>query len=149
MPDESPRCARSPPDSGRLAGMNARAKIATGLLVAVGLLNLAPGILALDPSRATTLYGIALEGDTLLVLMRHRAVLLAILGALLLTAAFVPRVRAVAIAAALASKIAFLLLYATAAQATPELARVALLDAIAVAVLLLAAWLARGGAAQT
>src|SRR5690606_6955912 len=61
-------------------------KIGTALFVAVGLLNLAPGLVALLPSRLDT-YGVVAADATSTLLLRHRAVMLALLGAALLAAA--------------------------------------------------------------
>ena len=69
---------------------NARETLAMLLFLAVAAVNLVPGGVAFAPERAVDLYGIApLEGDALLLLMRHRALLLAIVGVLLAVAAFV------------------------------------------------------------
>lgn len=110
--------------------------LATALLLAVGAINLLPGVVAIEPGATMRLYGIALAGDDLVMLMRHRAVLLAVVGALLVLAAFRPSLRLTAIAVALASKSAFLLLYALAPALQPAIARVALIDAVAIAALL-------------
>ncbi len=126
--------------------MSLRARVATVLLVVVGLINVLPGVVLFDPARSATLYGIALEGETLLVLMRHRALLLALLGAGLIAAAFRPAWRAPAIVAAVASKLVFIGLYANAAAPTAELGRVAAMDVLALALLAVAAWAGRHAA---
>ena len=57
-------------------------------LLLVAALNLVPGVVALRPKRTEDLYGIAMDGSALALAMRHRAVLLALVGLLLGIAAF-------------------------------------------------------------
>jgi hypothetical protein len=57
---------------------------ATTLLVLVGLVNLMPAVGILGSARLEALYGLPLAGDDLLLLMRHRAALFGVLGALLM-----------------------------------------------------------------
>ena len=115
-----------------------RNRVVATLLFAVGLLYVLPGALAFDPGASLRLYGIALAGEELIVLMRHRAVLLALVGGLLLVAAFRPSLRGTAIAVALVSKLSFVLLFLLAPVLHPALTRVAAADAVSI-VLLLAA----------
>ena len=58
------------------------------LLLLVAALNLVPGVVALRPERTEALYGIAIDGPALALAMRHRAVLLTLVGVLLGVAAF-------------------------------------------------------------
>ena len=55
-------------------------KVATGLLVLVGIIHLLPvaGVLGVD--RLAALYGIALSEPNIEILMRHRAILFGLLG---------------------------------------------------------------------
>jgi hypothetical protein len=127
----------------------AGAIVATVLIAAVGVINLLPGIVAFDPARTQSLYGIALDGDSLVLLMRHRAVLLAIVGALLLFAAWRPAWRPVAIGVALASKLSFVAIYLVSPPVTTAIARVAMIDAVAIILLVVALPLDRNAAART
>lgn len=71
-------------------------RVATTLLLLVGAVNLLPGFVAVAPSRITTAYGVSVDGADsadLTVLLRHRAVLLALVGLSLICAAFVPSLR--------------------------------------------------------
>jgi len=61
--------------------------ISKALLILVAALNLVPGVVAMRPQRTKELYGIALDGPALALAMRHRAVLLALVGVLLGVAA--------------------------------------------------------------
>lgn len=123
--------------------------VATVLIAAVGVVNLLPGIVAFDPARTQALYGVALDGDSLTMLMRHRAVLLAIVGALLLLAAWRPAWRHVAIGVAFASKLSFLAIYLASPPVTTAIARVAMIDAVAIMLLVIALLLDRNAAART
>lgn len=112
-------------------------KIGTALFVAVGLLNLAPGLVALLPSRLDT-YGVVAADATSTLLLRHRAVLLALLGAALLAAAVVPNLRMPVLAGAAIGKVSFILLVFTGSGVHPNLTPVALADAGALVALAVA-----------
>lgn len=118
-------------------------RLLTALLIIVGAVNLLPGFVALAPSQITTAYGVTI-GDgagsaDLTVLLRHRAVLLAIVGIGLLCAAFIPSLRVPAMAAGGISMGTFLFF----AYATPALnsatMRVARIDIAAIVLLAAAA----------
>ena len=115
-----------------------RNRLVAALLFAVGIIYVLPGALAFDPGASMRLYGIALAGEELILLMRHRAVLLALVGGLLVFAAFRPFLRRTAIAVALVSKLSFELLFLLAPDLDPAITRVAASDAVSI-VLLLAA----------
>ena len=123
---------------------NARETLAMLLFLAVAAVNLAPGGVAFAPGRAVDLYGIApLEGDALLLLMRHRALLLAIVGVLLAVAAFVRSWRTPATVVGLLSMRSFVALYFVLPTESSKMADVALIDAMAMASLLTTFWLGR------
>lgn len=63
-------------------------KIVSILLIIVGIINILPIMVFFDASKALKLYGFSLEGESLTALMRHRGVLLSLVGIALLTAAF-------------------------------------------------------------
>lgn len=111
-------------------------KIATIILVLVGLINIAPIIVFFSPSQAQKLYGITLEGETLSVLMRHRGVLLSIVGIALIVAAFKTEYRMLAIVLAFVSKIAFIFLVWATTNYAAELNKVAWIDVGAMVALL-------------
>lgn len=101
------------------------------VLIAVGILNLLPGVVALAPDRVQVLYGITIDGSTLAVLLRHRAVLLALVGMALIWGAVSPKVRIPALIAALISKLTFLALWWATPDTGAPLARVAFVDVVA------------------
>jgi hypothetical protein len=108
------------------------------VLLVVGVVQLLPGIVAFAPALSKVFYGVALADDTAALLLRHRAVLLALVGLLLFAGAASAPLRVPAIAAALLSKLAYLGLYAATAAPAPEVGRVAKVDLVT-ALLLIAA----------
>ncbi len=77
------------------------------ILVAVGLMNLYPIIGVLSADALTNLYGVTILDNDLLILMRHRAVMLGIIGVFMVIAAFRPNLQATAIIIGLTSMMAF------------------------------------------
>lgn len=82
--------------------------IVSTLLVAIGAIHLIPAVGVFSPSRLRQLYGIAPDAPTLLLLLQHRALLFALLGAFLVLAAFRPSLQPLAFIAALVSMAGFL-----------------------------------------
>ncbi len=111
----------------------------TAALLAVALIHLAPITGVLGGARLAALYGHAPDDATTLLLLRHRAVLFGVLGALLALGAFVRALQPVAIAAGTISVFSFLLLAATTSRAEPAIARIVRADWLALACLALAA----------
>jgi hypothetical protein len=110
----------------------------TALFLAAALINLAPVFGALGGERLSALYGVEIAGRELAILMRHRALLFGIVGALLAAAALRPELRAAALLAGLASMLGFLAIARLEGGATGALARVAAADLIGCAALALA-----------
>lgn len=107
--------------------------------VAVGALHLLPSAVTLLPSRLAAAYGIDIDGPDLALLLRHRAVLLGLVGAALVAAAFVPPLRIAALVAGAVSVTTFLVLHMTTPGTNAATMRVAQLDVGALIVLLLLA----------
>lgn len=112
--------------------------IVASLFILVGLINFAPVAGVLGAPYLEEMYGISGLADDVLMLMRHRAVLLAVVGCLLLTAAAQPQLRIVAAAAGFASMISFLGLYLSGTPTSLELAGVFRIDVVAVLLLAVA-----------
>ncbi len=112
-------------------------KIIAGLLVMVGLINLLPLIVFFDVTRTVKLYGVPIEGESLTILMRHRGVLLSLVGITLIAAAFKSDYRMLAIALAFISKVTFVFLTFSSANYSPEVKQVALIDVGSIFLLLL------------
>ncbi|MBU6287205.1 MAG: phosphopantetheine adenylyltransferase [Chloroflexi bacterium] len=111
--------------------------LSTTLLLLVAALNLVPGVVALRPKRTVALYGIAIDGPALALAMRHRAVLLTLVGVLLGVAAFDESWLRPALLVAFVSKGAFLTLFAITGHHGAPMRRVAIADVAALAVLAL------------
>lgn len=109
----------------------------SGLLILVGLINLVPAVGVIAPMRLGALYGIAPETPDLLLLLRHRALLFALLGGFIVLAAFRPALQPLAFVAALVSMGGFLLLAAGNAHGE-AIARIVRADLAGLALLALA-----------
>ena len=101
-----------------------------------GLIHLLPLAGVLGAESLARLYALPLEEPNLQILMRHRAVLFGLLGALLVAAAFRPALRPLAFVAGLASVLSFLALAGAVGGYNPALARVVTADWVALACLL-------------
>jgi hypothetical protein len=117
--------------------------LSTALFALVAVVNLVPVVGALSAARLESLYGVAVGEANLEILLRHRALLLAIVGGLLAAAAFHPPLRRAALAAGLASMLSFVVLVGLVGGANPALRRVAAVDLVASLALLAAAGLDR------
>jgi hypothetical protein len=113
-------------------------KIISGILFIVGVINLLPLIVFFDFTKTAKLYGVPIEGENLIILMRHRGVLLSLVGIALIVSVFKTDYRILAIALALISKFAFIFLTFTAENYTSEIKQVAQIDVAAVILLLFA-----------
>ena len=111
-------------------------KIASIILVIIGIINLLPLIVFFDSGRTVKLYGIPIEGESLIILMRHRGVLLGLVGLTLIFAALKPEFRIFAVTLAIISKLAFIFLVFTTSNYTAEVRQVALIDVGAIVLLL-------------
>lgn len=109
--------------------------IAAGYLVA-GLINLAPVVGSFSTLRLTQLYAIEIGNADLALLLRHRAVLLGIVGALLISAAFQPAWRGIAAIAGLLSMLSYIVLLQLSGTDNSQLQRVLGADVVAIALLL-------------
>ena len=82
--------------------------LADALLVLVGLVNVVPGVVGtLSVERAAAAYGIPADGPDLTVVLRHRAVLLTIVGLGLVVVPWWPEIRTAAIVAGVISMASF------------------------------------------
>ncbi len=115
-----------------------RTKLIRLILILVGAIHLYPGIGIFSAARLQQLYGIVIEDRNLLLLMRHRALLFGLFGALLILSAFQPSLRWFAYVAGIISTAGFLLLVGMAQDYNEVLRRVVIADWVAVSLLLLA-----------
>lgn len=117
--------------------MNGQLLISAVLLV-VGAVHLLPLLGLLGASRLEQLYQIRIEDSNLLLLMRHRALLFGLMGALLTAAAFRPVWQGLALLAAWGSVLGFVLLAPP--DLRPALHRVWWIDVALLPLLTLASW---------
>ena len=112
------------------------------MLVLVALIHLPPLLGVFGVARMELAYGVQIADPNLAVLMRHRAVLFGLVGALMLAAVFLPPLRASALLISLLSAGSFVLLAWSSAGLNANLGRVAMVDLAAVLFSLvgLAAW---------
>jgi len=121
-----------------------RKKIAVPLVAVVlvaAAVQLLPMGAAFHPPLLERLYGVQPADETSLLLLRHRAVLLGLVGIGLVAGLIWRRLLSAALALGLASKMSYLLLFAGARAPTPEAARVASVDLVTASLLALAALL--------
>lgn len=100
------------------------------LLGCAAAVNLLPAVAIFSVDRACATYGRGAVDDDLRLIVRHRGVLFAILGAGLLMAVFRPQLRPVAITANTVSMAGFLALVPLERSVGPALLRVAKVDAV-------------------
>jgi hypothetical protein len=105
--------------------------LVTVVLVLVGIIHLLPLAGVLGVSRLNKIYGVAIEGPDLAILMRHRAVLFGLLGAFFIVAAFVPVLQLSAFIMSFISVASFLMLAWTNHGYNAQIARVVKVDLIA------------------
>ncbi|MGB5346975.1 MAG: hypothetical protein WBN23_12485 [Woeseia sp.] len=125
-------------------------KILSIALAAVGLLNLFPIIGVLSAEHITGLYGIAIESADLEILMRHRAVMLGLIGGFLLLSAFRPSLQMLAASLGLVSMSSFVVLAYIAGDNGDQIHRVVVADIVgsvaAAFVLVVIVWEGRNAA---
>ena len=102
------------------------------MLVLVALIHLPPLLGVFGVARMELAYGVQIADPNLAVLMRHRAVLFGLVGALMLAAVFLPPLRASALLVSLLSAGSFVLLAWSSTGLNANLGRVAMVDVAAV-----------------
>jgi hypothetical protein len=103
-------------------------KVCSILLVGVGLLNLVPVIGVLSAEQLTNMYGIGIDSVDLETLMRHRAVMLGLIGGFLLFAAFRPVLQVAAASIGLVSMSSFVILACLAGDNGVQIDKVVIAD---------------------
>ena len=114
-------------------------KVVTMLILLAGLIHLlpVPGLFGID--RLANLYGVSITDPNLEIMMRHRAVLFGLVGALLVYGAFRPAYQVLAIIAGLVSAVAFLLIAFSVGGFNELLRKVVVADLVASVALILSA----------
>jgi hypothetical protein len=112
-----------------------RVVVSASLLI-VAVIHLLPAYGVLGVRELTALYGTPpLDGD-LRILMRHRAAMFGIIGLFLCAAAFQPALQTAALLVAAASVVSFLLIAVVSGPYNAQIARVVLVDLVALVALL-------------
>ena len=106
-------------------------------LLLAALIHLLPVVGVISVDRVQSLYGVALDGPDLQILMRHRAVLFGLLGLYLLAAAFIPALQPSALGAGLVSVVSFLVLAWSTTGYNTSVARIVAVDIVALVALLI------------
>lgn len=107
--------------------------------ILVALVNLAPVLGVISAARLESLYGIQISDPNLEILLRHRAVLFAVVGVLLLLAAFRHSLRPLAVSLGLLSMLSFVAVAVLVGNYGPEIGRIVLIDIGASTLLIVAA----------
>jgi hypothetical protein len=115
--------------------------LVAALLVVVGAIHLLPLSGVVGTAQLNTLYGLDFSEPNLALLMRHRAVLFGIIGAICLFAAVRSRLQPLALVTAAISVVSFLLLAWDTGHYNASLARVVTADLVALACIVVAAGL--------
>ena len=113
-------------------------KTISALLIIAGIIHLLPVTGVLGAERLAALYGLAVQEPNLLILLRSRAVLFGLLGALLIYTAWRPALQPIALLGGLVSVLTFLLLAYSSPGYSDALRRVVIADWVALACLLIA-----------
>eukprot|EP00919_Chromeraceae_sp_WS-2016_P048521 GHVR01114941.1.p2 GENE.GHVR01114941.1~~GHVR01114941.1.p2 ORF type:complete len:125 (+),score=6.14 GHVR01114941.1:273-647(+) len=121
--------------------------LAIVLFLVVAVINLLPVSGLFGPARLEALYAIPFQDPNLIVLMRHRAVLFGIVGALLVAGAFMPDLRNLATIFGLVSMVSYVLIMLGAGETNAALSRVLWVDIVGIVALVAAAAINRWGLA--
>jgi hypothetical protein len=113
--------------------------VAAVAMVLAGLIHVLPLVGVAGPSRVAGMYDVCVDGPDIAVLLVHRAVLFGLLGALLITGAWIDDLRPYAIGAGLVSDIAFLVVARANPGINAAMQRVVRADVVSVVLLVVAA----------
>ena len=114
------------------------ARIIAACLFTIGIIHLIPLGGFFGAARLETMYGIAIDNDNLEILLRHRAILFGLLGAVFCLSAFRPVYQPLAFALATGTLLPFFFLLTRVDNYNEAIARVALADVLALACLVTA-----------
>ena len=112
--------------------------IVSSILFIVSVIHLLPVVGVLGSDSLTRLYGVSTSDPNTEILLRHRAVLFAIIGLLLLLSVFKGEYQPIAILIGLISVASFLLLTWSNEGLSSEISRVAKVDWVALVLLIMA-----------
>lgn len=110
-------------------------RLATGLLLIVGLINLAPIMGVAGQTVLENMYDVSVASPDVALLLRHRAFLLAIVGLLLIVSAFQRPLRQAAIVAGYFSMLSYIFLHILSGVENEALMTVSYIDIVAIVML--------------
>ena len=110
--------------------------LTTAILLVVGVINFLPILGITSAASLERLYGIAVAGPDLEILLRHRAVLFGLLGTLLIVSAFRPSLQMIAVVAGLLSMLSFILIAISIGGYGEPIRNVVVIDVVALIALL-------------
>jgi hypothetical protein len=113
--------------------------LATILICLAGVINFLPVIGAFSGERIGALYGVTVENSNSEILLRHRAVLFGVVGALIIASAFDASLRPAGYAAGFTAMLGFILIAGLVGHYNANIRRVAIVDVVGLAALLGAA----------
>lgn len=113
-------------------------------LVIVGLINFVPLAGVIGAQKIESAYGVALNSNDLIILMRHRGLLFGIVGGFILYAAFVSSYQAAAMIMAATSMVGFAALVYSVGGYNGAINKVTIIDVVGIAFLLIAVVLKYG-----
>jgi hypothetical protein len=113
--------------------------VAAVCLVVVAVVHLLPVVGVAGPRQLNDLYGIGSVSDDVEILLRHRAVLLGLVGLILLAAVWARSLRLAATAVGIVSTASFIVVAMLDDTSTPEIRRVVVIDVAAVGLLAIVA----------
>lgn len=119
------------------AGSRGWRGLITAMLLVAAVIHLLPLVGVLGADRLASLYGLSFAEPSLLILMRHRAVLFGILGVFLIYAAFRPAAQSAAFIAGFSSVLSFLALAWTTSGYNESVGRVVTADIVALGCLVI------------
>lgn len=113
-------------------------RLISALLIVVGLVNFIPIVGIVSAQALSRAYGIELPEGDLLILLRHRALLFGVIGALIISSAFLRHLQVAAMIAGFVSMVGFLILAFSAGDYGERIHGVVVADAVATVLLLTA-----------
>jgi len=113
--------------------------VSAGLILVSGLINFLPLLGVLSAERLSKGYGVDIEEPNLVLLMRHRALMLGLIGGFMMVSAFRPVLQPSAFFLGFTSMIGFLVIAAQVGALNESLKKVVRADIVATAALAVAA----------
>ncbi|NLE78765.1 MAG: hypothetical protein GX610_04140 [Rhodococcus sp.] len=115
--------------------------VVQSLFVVIGAIHVVPGVVAVSVEKTRSAYGLEAGNRDLALLLRHRAVLLVLVGVAMIAGAFVPDLRVPALVVGGASMLTFVAFASRSGVLTPQIRRIVRVDIVGLVVLTAAALL--------